>query len=309
MTETTFPKLNSTEWLAKGKFFEFQKHQIFYINEGRGYHLILLHGFPTSSWDYSKIFAGLSRHFNTFAIDFLGFGYSSKPKNHQYSIAEQTDIVENFIVKNALKRVKFVFHDYAVSVGQEILARHFESADRKYEIDGAVFLNGGLIPRLHRPTFTQKLLTYPILGALLTKLMDQKKFEKAFSEVFGPNTKPNQKELNTLWKLILYPGKIKLGHKLLHYIKDRKENQERWVGVLTKTDVPLLFINGGSDPVSGRHLIEEIEKMPIKNAKIIKWDEIGHYPQWENPEECFQEIYNFFKKLSTVKIYLIPAKY
>ncbi|TGL59355.1 alpha/beta hydrolase [Leptospira ognonensis] len=296
MTQETIPKRNATEWLASGKFFDYHKHQIFYINEGRGNHLLLLHGFPTSSWDYSKIFAGLSRHFNTYAIDFLGFGYSSKPKNHTYSILEQTDIIESFIEKNALKRVKFVFHDYAVSVGQELLARNLESSTKKFEIDGAVFLNGGLIPSLHRPTFTQKLLTLPILGPILSKGFNPKKFAKAFSEVFGPKTKPEAGELNTLWKLITYPGNIRIAHKLLHYIKDRKQYQERWVGVLTKTDVPLLFINGGSDPVSGRHLITEIEKMPIKNGKIIKWEEIGHYPQWENPEACFKEIYDFLKQ-------------
>jgi pimeloyl-ACP methyl ester carboxylesterase len=295
MVEPTIPKRNATEWLANGKYFDYNKFQIFYLNEGRGNNLLLLHGFPTSSWDYSKIFAGLSRHFNTYAIDFLGFGYSSKPKKHDYSIAEQADIIETFIQKNALKRVKFVFHDYAVSVGQELLARNQETDEKKFEIDGAVFLNGGLIPRLHRPTFTQKLLTLPLIGSILSKLFNQKKFAKAFSEVFGPNTKPDEKEISSLWKLITYPGNIKIAHKLLHYIKDRKNNQDRWIGVLTKTEVPLLFINGGSDPVSGRHLIEEIEKMPLKNAKIVKWDTIGHYPQWENPEECFKEIYAFLK--------------
>ena len=298
MVETSIPKRNATEWLASGKYFDYNKHQIFYINEGRGNNLLLLHGFPTSSWDYSKIFAGLSRHFNTFAIDFLGFGYSSKPLKHNYSIEEQTNIIESFIDKNALKRVKFVFHDYAVSVGQELLARHLDSANRKFEIDGVVFLNGGLIPKLHRPTLTQKLLTIPILGSILSKFFTQKKFGKAFSEVFGKNTKPDEKELNTLWKLITYPNQIKISHKLLHYIQDRKKNQKRWLDALTKTDVPLLFINGCSDPVSGRHLIEEIEKMPIKNAKFIKWTEIGHYPQWENPEGTFSEIYDFLKPSS-----------
>ncbi|MDZ4727695.1 MAG: alpha/beta hydrolase [Leptospira sp.] len=295
MNEITIPKRNATEWLASGKYFDYNKFQIFYINEGRGHNLLLLHGFPTSSWDYSKIFAGLARHFNTFAIDFLGFGYSSKPERHNYSIIEQTNIIESFIEKNALKRVKFVFHDYAVSVGQEILARHLENKETKYEIDGAVFLNGGLIPSLHRPTFTQKLLTVPFLGALLSKLFNQRKFKIAFSEVFGPNTKPDDREIATLWKLITYPGNIKIAHKLLHYIKDRRENTKRWINALTNTEVPLLFINGESDPVSGKHLIEEIEKMPLKNAKIIRWKDIGHYPQWENPNVCFEEIVKFLK--------------
>lgn len=295
MVDLNFPKKNATEWLAAGKFFEYKKFQIFYIQEGRGQNLILLHGFPTSSWDYSKIFNGLSRYFNTIAIDFLGFGYSSKPKKHTYTLVEQADIVESYIEKNALRRVKFVFHDYAVSVGQEILARHLERTERKYEIDGAVFFNGGLFPHLHRPTFKQKLLATPILGAILARFYDEKKFGVAFSQVFGKNTKPTDKEISVLWKLITYPNKILIPHKLLKYIPDRRLHGERWKNALLQTEVPLLFINGGEDPVSGSHLADEIEKLPIKNKKLIRWESIGHYPQWENPEESFKEIYEFLK--------------
>lgn len=295
MIDTTIPKRTATEWLSNGKYFEYNKFQIFYVQEGRGNNLLLLHGFPTSSWDYSKVFSGFSRYFNTFAIDFLGFGYSSKPKSHQYSIMEQTDIIEAFIEKNALRRVKFVFHDYAVSVGQELLARNLENPEKKYEIDGAVFLNGGLLPAFHKPTSTQKLLATPFLGAILARFFNEKKFKKSFSEVFGKNSKPDERELATLWKLITYPKNVKIPHKLLHYMKDRKVNNKRWLDALLNTEVPLLFINGGSDPVSGKHLIEEIQKLPLKHAKIVKWENIGHYPQWENPLECFQEIYNFLK--------------
>lgn len=295
MTDLNFPSKSITEWLAGGKFFSYNKYQIFYIEEGRGQNLIFLHGFPTSSWDYSRVFNGFSRYYRCFAIDFLGFGYSSKPKKHKYSIHEQTDIIENFIEKNARKRVKFVFHDYAVSVGQEILARHLERTDKKYEIDGAVFLNGGLFPHLHRPTTIQKLLGMPIIGPLLAFLFDEKKFGKSFSEIFGKSTKPTEKEIKSMWKLITYPLNVKIPHKLMHYIKDRKIYAQRWKDAILNTDVKLLFINGGADPVSGSHLADEIESLPIKNKTLVRWSEIGHYPQWENPKECFQIIHEFLK--------------
>ncbi|MDF3819969.1 alpha/beta hydrolase [Leptospira sp. 96542] len=295
MVDFNFPTKNATEWLASGKFFDYNKFQIFYIMEGRGQNLILLHGFPTSSWDYSKIFNGFSRYFNTIAIDFLGFGYSSKPTKHKYTLIEQTDIIESFIEKNALKRVKFVFHDYAVSVGQELLARHLEREDKKFEIDGAVFLNGGLFPHLHKPTTKQKLLATPFLGAILAKFFNENKFKTAFSEVFGLDTKPTEREMSVLWKLATYPNDVKIPHKLLKYIPERRVFGDRWKNALLKTEVPLLFINGGFDPVSGSHLADEIEKLPIKNKKLIRWEKIGHYPQWENANECFKEIYEFLK--------------
>jgi len=296
MVVSSFPVKTVTEWLAGGKFFEYKNFQIFYIQEGKGNHLLLLHGFPTSSWDYAKIFNGFSRYFNTTAIDFLGFGYSSKPKNYQYTLMEQTDIIESFIEKNALKRVRFVFHDYAVSIGQEILARHKERNGSGYEIDSAIFLNGGLFPELHRPIFIQKLLATPILGGLLVPFFNEKTFAKALARVFGPNTQPTDKEIATLWKLATYPNDIKIPHLLLPYIKERKVHGFRWKKALLETDVPLLFINGLVDPVSGKHLIDEIEKLPLKNAKILKLENIGHYPHCEAPNECFTAMNDFLNK-------------
>src|SRR2546425_6418061 len=34
----------------------------------------LLHGFPSSSWDYAKVLLGLEAEFRVVAFDFLGFG-------------------------------------------------------------------------------------------------------------------------------------------------------------------------------------------------------------------------------------------
>lgn len=295
METQTLPKKNSTEWLSLGKFFEFEKNQIFYIREGRGSNLILLHGYPTSSWDYSKIFAGLTRYYSVSVLDFLGFGYSAKPKKFPYSIHKQADLLESFIDKQALKRVRFVFHDYAVSVGQELLARLAERGSAQtYQIDGVVFLNGGLLPDLHRPTFMQKLLSLPILGSILVKFISEESFGKALAKVFGKDTQPDAKEIAALWKIILYPGNSRLSHVLLHYMKDRKQNKARWEKALTETQVPLLFLNGSEDPVSGAHLMKALQSMNFTNAKFQSFEKLGHYPQWEGPEQVYQAIRDFF---------------
>lgn len=295
MEQNSIPRKNATEWLSIGKYYEFEKNQIFYIREGRGSNLILLHGYPTSSWDYSKIFAGLTRFYSVSVLDFLGFGYSAKPKKYQYSIHKQTDLLEKYIDKQAFKRVKFVFHDYSVSIGQEILARFAErGTSQPYQIDGMVFLNGGLLPDLHRPTLVQRLLAMPVLGSILVRFLKEESFGKAIAKVFGPNSKPDPKDIATLWKLILYPGNARLSHILLHYIKDRKENQSRWEKALFETHIPLLFLNGLEDPVSGKHLMTALEAKSFVNARFKSYETLGHYPHWESPESVYQAIREFY---------------
>ena len=56
--------------------------------------LTLLHGFPTSSWDWAPVAPALAARYRLLALDFLGFGASAKPRRHRYRIAEQADLVE-----------------------------------------------------------------------------------------------------------------------------------------------------------------------------------------------------------------------
>ena len=55
--------------------------------------LIMLHGYPESSFIYGQSFTAMRERFDrVVAFDFLGFGLSDKPYDHWYSIFDQADI-------------------------------------------------------------------------------------------------------------------------------------------------------------------------------------------------------------------------
>ena len=57
-------------------------------------------------------------------------------------------------------------------------------------------------------------------------------------------------------------------HLLVRYISDRAEHGERWVSALEGTDVPLAFVWGMLDPVSGAHMAERIrERLPARRSR------------------------------------------
>lgn len=62
--------------------------------------LLLLHGFPSSSWDWQPLWEPLGEHFELLALDLLGFGFSAKPNRRDYSIHRQADIVEALVAAN-----------------------------------------------------------------------------------------------------------------------------------------------------------------------------------------------------------------
>lgn len=294
--------MNLTRWRDTGLRFEFRSHSIFYQDaagtEGQPA-LLLIHGFPTSSWDWAGLWAPLRAHCGrVVAPDMLGFGYSDKPPRHTYSLLEQADLHEALLEQLGIGDVHVLAHDYGVSVAQELLARHQERGGRGLKLRSVALLNGGLFPETHYPTVSQRLLRSP-LGGIMVRLMHERRFSKAFGEVFGPKTKPSDIEMHDFWTLVSGNGGALAMRRLIRYIDERRLRRERWVGALQTTSVPLRLINGPVDPVSGAHMVVRYREL-VPKADVVSLDGIGHYPQVEAPEATLRALLEFHERLRKV---------
>ncbi|MEO0412303.1 MAG: alpha/beta hydrolase [Pseudomonadota bacterium] len=252
--------------------------------------LLLLHGFPSSSWDYHKLWPSLAKTHTLIAPDFLGFGLSDKPTGHRYSIMEQADICEAVLNARAIKHIDILAHDYGDTVAQELLARAGEGS-LGVSVGKTIMLNGGILPEAHRPLPIQSLLAGP-LGPMLSKLLTKRRFKQSFSAIFGPKTQPVDAELNMVWDFLTHNNGHRIAHTLLRYLAERREQRERWVPPILTPQGPLLLINGSKDPISGKHMMDAYRRLGGK-AEIIELAEIGHYPQLEAAEVILSVITHF----------------
>lgn len=285
------------EWRSTGEHFRWEGHSIFYRTQGSGDRaLLLIHGFPTASWDFDRIWPALcSRYDHVITADMIGFGFSDKPRDYVYSMVKQADLYEALLTKLGVSHIDILAHDYGVSVAQELLARDFERHVKRYHIGSVTLLNGGLFPETHRMTGTQRLLRSPI-GGLMTKLMNERQFGRSFSVVFGPDTKPSAAELHDFWQLIKHNDGAGVMHLLIAYISERRFNRARWVEALQRTLVPIRLINGPEDPVSGAHMVQRYREL-LGNPDVVSLPGIGHYPQTEAPELVLKAFFEFQDEL------------
>ncbi|WDI30226.1 alpha/beta hydrolase [Hyphococcus flavus] len=290
------------KWREEARRMEFSGHSIAWWTSADPNNekpwLLLIHGFPTSSWDWSGMWPELAQHFNLAALDMLGFGLSDKPTNIKYSIFNQADLQEALLEHFSVSEAHLFVHDYGNTVAQELLARANEKS-LSFAIKSIVFLNGGLFPEQHRARPIQKLALTP-LGPLLGSQMSRNKLRKAFDGIFGVNTKATDEEIDAHWSLFEEGGGKKIFHKLMQYIPERKANRERWVGALQETHIPMRLIDGGADPVSGKHMYEHYLEL-VPNADAILFEDIGHYPHTEAPDRVTHAFFDFHRKLGTVK--------
>lgn len=261
------------------------EYSIFVRRIGSGSSLTLLHGFPSSSYDWAKITPGLSQDHALLLPDLLGFGASKKPPEHVYSIHGQADLVELLWARDGVERTAVIAHDYSVSVTQELLARRAEGR-LDVELERVHLLNGGLYPDLHRPQPVQTALADPELGPQLSAGLTEELWTQALRPTFGEGFDSSADSAD-LWLAATCGGVVL--HRLIGYMAERRENEARWVGALEHTDVPLSFVWGMQDPISGAHVAQRIrDRLP--DSPLLTLDDVGHWPQLEAPERVLEAL-------------------
>lgn len=285
---------STDEWRARGQESELLDHRIFFVDEParqepRGT-ILLIHGFPTSSWDWCPMWSALNRHHRLVAMDLLGFGFSAKPSPHDYRIMEQADICEVLVEHLALDRFHVLAHDYGDTVAQEMLARQNEGLGVG-DWQSCLFLNGGLFPETHRAVLAQKVLNSPI-GFLFRHALTKNSLRRSFDAIFG-DRKPGEAEIDAFFELFDRDGGRSNVHRLIRYIDDRKRHRERWLAALTQARCPIGLVNGSLDPVSGDHMVRRFEELVGADHFIRRLPRVGHYPQVEAPEAVVEAYSDF----------------
>lgn len=276
-------KYSLESWRARGNTVSVLGHEIFMIDSGGDRPcLVLVHGYPTSSWDFGDLWDALCERYRVIVPDLLGLGFSAKPHPHNYSILEQADLVEAVLAHCQAPACHVLAHDYGDTVAQEMLARDNDRTDKRYL--SAAFLNGGLFPETHRARPIQKLMAGP-LGPFLARITTRRKLLKSFCAVFGEQSQPSDDELEAVWQLVNENQGLRCLPPLLGYIRERRQHRERWLEALTGSKIPLAVINGSADPVSGAHMVARFRELVGDHHFIHEMPGIGHYPHMEAPEQ------------------------
>jgi pimeloyl-ACP methyl ester carboxylesterase len=254
---------------------------IFVRRLGAGPPMTLLHGFPSSSHDWAKVVPLLAGQNALLLPDLLGFGSSDKPADHDYSIHEQADLVEALWAHEGVTSTVLVAHDYAVSVTQELLARRAEGT-LAVELVAVHLLNGGLYPDLHRPEPIQTALLDPEQGPKISAQLTEELLTYALRPTFAESFDAAADSAD-IWRSMSRDAGQLIAHRLIRYMSDRVRHAERWVTALETTDVPLDFVWGMLDPISGAHVADRIrERLP--GAPFTALGDVGHWPPLEAPE-------------------------
>jgi len=127
--------------------------------------LVLIHGFASSTLVWSKVFLRLAAAgFHVIAVDMLGFGYSGKPRNGEYTIAGQAGILIGLLDRLNIKRATFVGSSYGGAVAATC-ALDYAHRVSKLVLIGTVNNNQPLNYKLMR------VFSSPVFGDVVSPLL------------------------------------------------------------------------------------------------------------------------------------------
>ncbi len=269
------------EWSERGTRERVNGRELFVMRRpGSGPKLVLLHGFPSSSYDWRPLLV-LMPDADVLTFDFLGFGLSEKPTDHEYTLAWQADAVEELVAREGSPPVFVVAHDMGTSVATELFARQLEGR-AKIEISGALLFNGSMLLHRASPTPGQKLLRTRF-GPLFARLTNERSFRLQFARIFSDEHPLTAEEAADQWCLMTHDGGTRIVHKTIHYMDERERYTDRWHGAIRDWPGPLSLTWGLEDPVATTNVLAGLRELR-PGVPVRELPGLGHYPQIEAPQ-------------------------
>jgi pimeloyl-ACP methyl ester carboxylesterase len=287
--------ISPEQWRARGKFASTPEGRVFFIDTGGDdtpTPALLLHGFPTSSWDFAETALHLAESRRVVLFDFLGFGFSEKPADFGYSLFEHTDTALQVAREVGLTRVHLFAHDMGTSVTTELCARR-ERGLLPLSLESIVLMNGSVHVELAHLTPAQRILASP-LGRAFARVSSEVLFRAQMRRIFA--TPPPREVLAGMWSLLSREEGTARLPNTIRYIEERRRFRRRWVGALERLDLPALIAWGERDPVAVMEIARALAR-EIPGARFETWPDLGHYPQVEAPERVAATVEGFWRTL------------
>jgi pimeloyl-ACP methyl ester carboxylesterase len=279
-------------WRSRGRFVPTHDGDVWVLDvpgDDETVPVLVLHGFPSSAFDFAEAIDCIARRRRVVALDFPGFGLSCKPLDHGYSLFEQTDVLLEVTRTVGLSRAHVWAHDMGTSVATELLARR-ERHLCPLEVASLTLMNGSVHVELAHLTVGQKLLRSP-LGDVFARLNSRATFVAQLRRTFGRD--PGDETLDAMWELLSRDDGAARMPATIGYVQERRRFRRRWIGALERCSVPLLVAWGRRDPVAVMAIAARIAQ-GTPGARLETWDDLGHWPQIEAPERVVATVEAFW---------------
>ncbi len=209
--------------------------------------LVVLHGFPSSSFDFRHVVDALAQHRRVLLFDMIGYGLSAKP-DQAYTLDLQADVAQAFVADVGVTTLALLTHDVGDTVGGELLARQLEGR-WPVEVTRRVITNGSIyIEMAHLSVGQQLLLGLPDERLADTAGIDGPAMQASLAATFSPRSRVGAADLEGDAELVTHLDGHLLLPRTIRYIEERRRHEARFTGAIEAHPSPLSIVWGPRRP-------------------------------------------------------------
>ncbi|MAG88542.1 MAG: hydrolase [Flavobacteriaceae bacterium] len=258
--------------------------------------LLLLHGYPSSSHQYRKVFNRLADKYHLIAPDYPGFGHSDfpAPDQYDYTFDNISKTINSFLEKLEIDNYAIVMQDYGAPVGFRIALAHPERVTAIITQNGNAYEEG--IGEAWKPI--KKLWANRIKEneeALLDAFsLEGLKWNYTHGTQDVESINPDCWHLDYLRMQRPYAKKVNID--LWYDYQNNLKQYPQWQAYLREHQPPVLVVWGKNDeyfPESGAAAF----KKDSKNIEYHIYD-TGHFAMEEYGDKIIDEIEKFMTKIA-----------
>lgn len=257
--------------------------------------IILLHGFPSSTYSFHDLIPRLADRFHVIAPDYPGMGYSEAPTTTvlRPTFDDMTTAIGAFIAQCAPGPVIFYMHDIGGPIGMRIATAHPE------RIAGLIFQNFTIAVEGWNP---ERLKVYERLGGPETpeNLAETEQFATVDRSMFLHKRGARRPDaLNPdYWAMDAYafsiPASREFMSRLFMDVTSNIPHYPEWKAYLQDRRPKSLIVWGRNDPVFSA-AAPEIIKQALPAAALRYFDG-GHFVLDEYADEIADAIIETFRR-------------
>jgi pimeloyl-ACP methyl ester carboxylesterase len=272
-------------WEARGEYRDLAGHRIFTmtapaLGTETNEPLLVLHGFPTSSFDFHLALDDLRRARTVHLLDLLGYGLSDKP-DLAYTMALQADVVTAFTGALGVTTLALLTHDMGDTVGGELLARQRDGS-WPVEVTRRVVTNGSIYLEMAQLSAGQQFLLALPDEVLGDAALDATAVQAGVAATFSPHADVPEGEVAEHGRLVAHHDGHRVLPRLIRYIEERRRHEDRFTGAIETHPSPLGIVWGADDPIAVVAMAERLHQTR-PDASLTVLDRVGHYPMIEAP--------------------------
>ncbi|HEX4901152.1 MAG TPA: alpha/beta hydrolase [Pyrinomonadaceae bacterium] len=249
--------------------------------------LFLIHGFLSSTFVWSRVFLGLAAAgFRVIAPDLIGYGYSAKPRNFDYSIESQAKMLAGLLERLGSNGATLVGSSYGGAVAATVALDQPELV-RKLVLVGAVSNNEP------KRFMMMRLVRTPVVGDIVSPLLaGSRRLLRARMKRVYDRHQASLDEFRVDVRFL--PLRAAGTHRAIirtvrNWDAERIQREARLI------KQPTLLIWGDNDPDVPLRDGEELQQQ-IESSRLLVFRDCGHHPQEEYPTSFTEAVLEFCDK-------------